>query len=139
MKNESIKGMNKADKIKRIKRKKKTILLSIGIIITILIVCIVLFVLKEANVIGKNKNESSGVAQSITENSDEQKKKKAIDEALNKFRELGENVNENELEVMKIKRKNEYYYYISSKQNTVEVRLSDNKITRVNSILVEKW
>lgn len=138
MKNESIKGMNKADKIKRIKRKKKTILLSIGIIITILIVCIVLFVLKEANVIGKNKNESSGVAQSITENSDEQKKKKAIDEALNKFRELGENVNENELEVMKIKRKNEYYYYISSKQNTVEVRLSDNKITRVNSILVEK-
>ena len=139
MKNESIKGMNKADKIKRIKRKKKTILLSIGIIITILIVCIVLFVLKEANVIGKNKNESSGVAQSITENSDEQKKKKAIDVALNKFRELGENVNENELEVMKIKRKNEYYYYISSKQNTVEVRLSDNKITRVNSILVEKW
>ena len=77
MKNESIKGMNKADKIKRIKRKKKTILLSIGIFITILIVCIVLFVLKEANVIGKNKNESSGVAQSITENSDEQKKKKA--------------------------------------------------------------
>lgn len=139
MKNESIKGMNKADKIKRIKRKKKTILLSIGIIITILIVCIVLFVLKEANVIGKNKNESSGVAQSITENSDEQKKKKAIDVALNKFRELGENVNENELEVMKIKRKNEYYYYISSKQNTVEVRLSDNKIIRVNSILVEKW
>ncbi len=138
MKNESIKGMNKADKIKRIKRKKKTILLSIGIIITILIVCIVLFVLKEANVIGKNKNESSGVAQSITENSDEQKKKKAIDVALNKFRELGENVNENELEVMKIKRKNEYYYYISSKQNTVEVRLSDNKIIRVNSILVEK-
>lgn len=138
MKNESIKGMNKADKIKRIKRKKKTILLSIGIISTILIVCIVLFVLKEANVIGKNKNESSGVAQSITENSDEQKKKKAIDVALNKFRELGENVNENELEVMKIKRKNEYYYYISSKQNTVEVRLSDNKIIRVNSILVEK-
>lgn len=139
MKNESIKGMNKADKIKRIKRKKKTILLSIGIIITILIVCIVLFVLKEANVIGKNKNQSFGVAQSITENSDEQKKKKAIDVALNKFHELGENVNENELEVMKIKRKNEYYYYISSKQNTVEVRLSDNKITRVNSILVEKW
>ena len=32
----------------------------------------------------------------------------------------------------------EYYYYISAKENTVEVRIKDNKITRVNSIPIEE-
>ena len=39
---------------------------------------------------------------------------------------------------VKIKRKYELYYYISSKENTVEVRIEDNKITRVNSVPVKE-
>lgn len=56
---------------------------------------------------------------------------------MKKFKDLGENAKKNDLEVLKIQRKGELYYYISSKENTVEVRISDNKITRVNSVPVE--
>ena len=62
---------------------------------------------------------------------------KKIKVAKKKFNELGENVEENNLEVLKIQRKGELYYYISSKDNTLEIRIKDNKITRVNSVPVE--
>ena len=65
------------------------------------------------------------------------KKEKAVKVAQKKFKELGEKAKKEELEVLKIKRKGEYYYYISAKDNTVEIRITDNKITRVNSIPVE--
>ena len=75
----------------------------------------------------------------IKQESKEEKKQKekAVKVAQEKFKELGEKVKKEELEVLKIKRKGEYYYYISAKDNTVEIRITDNKITRVNSVPVE--
>lgn len=59
--------------------------------------------------------------------------------AKGQFEELGEkNVNEEGLEVIKIKRKEEMYYYVSSENNNeVEIKISDGTIARVNGVVVE--
>jgi hypothetical protein len=56
--------------------------------------------------------------------------------AAKRFKELGEKVKESELKTMKIQRDGEEYYYISSKENTLEVKIKTGEITRVNSVLV---
>ena len=58
--------------------------------------------------------------------------------AIKQFKKLGENINEKELKVMKIQRKGEEYYYISSKENTLEIKLKGGKVTRINSATVEE-
>ena len=80
-----------------------------------------------------------GITEEKQEEKEEKKaKSKAVKVAQEKFKELGEKIKKEDLEVLKIKRKGEYYYYISAKDNTVEVRIKDNKITRVNSIPIEE-
>jgi len=58
--------------------------------------------------------------------------------AKGKFEELGEaNINIEELEALKIKRKEELYYHISFKDNHVEIKISDGTIARVNGVSAE--
>ena len=59
--------------------------------------------------------------------------------AKKQFKEMGEKgVKEKELEVLKIEREGEEYYYISSAENTLEIKLTTGEITRINSVKVEK-
>lgn len=58
--------------------------------------------------------------------------------AKKQFKKLGEkNIKEKELNVEKIQRKGEEYYYITSGKNTLEIKIDSGKITRVNSVAVE--
>ena len=58
--------------------------------------------------------------------------------AVKQFKELDEKwVREKELEVLEFSRANEYYYYISSKENTIEIKKNGGKITRINSVPVQ--
>ncbi len=58
--------------------------------------------------------------------------------AVKQFKELNERwVKERDLEVLEFSRANEYYYYISSKENTVEIKKDGGKITRINSVPVQ--
>lgn len=58
--------------------------------------------------------------------------------AKKQFKKLGEkNIKEKELNVEKIQRKGEEYYYITSEKNTLEIKIDSGKITRVNSVAVE--
>lgn len=58
--------------------------------------------------------------------------------AAKQFKELNEKwVKEKELEVLEFSRANEYYYYISSKENTIEIKKDGGKITRINSVPVQ--
>ena len=123
------------NKIKMIKNKRRNI--------RIIICLLVLGIIGIATVIGlkNNCNTNYNIFIKTTESrkdSDDIQRKKAINVAKKRFKELGEKVNEDNLEVLKINRKGEYYYYISSKENTLEVRISDNKITRVNSVIVDE-
>lgn len=123
------------NKIKMIKNKRRNI--------RIIICSLVLGIIGIATFIGlkNNCNINYNIFIKTTESrkdSDDIQRKKAINVAKKRFKELGEKVNEDNLEVLKINRKGEYYYYISSKENTLEVRISDNKITRVNSVIVDE-
>lgn len=58
--------------------------------------------------------------------------------AAKQFKELNEKwVKENDLEVLEFTRGQEYYYYISSKENTIEIKKDGGKITRINSVPVQ--
>ena len=58
--------------------------------------------------------------------------------AVKQFKELDEKwIKEKDLEVLEFSRANEYYYYISSKENTVEIKKDGGKITRINSVPVQ--
>ena len=123
------------NKIKMIKNKRRNI--------RIIICSLVLGIIGIATFIGlkNNCNINYNIFIKTTESrkdSDDIQRKKAINVGKKRFKELGEKVNEDNLEVLKINRKGEYYYYISSKENTLEVRISDNKITRVNSVIVDE-
>lgn len=59
--------------------------------------------------------------------------------AQKQFKELGEkDVKTDKLEVLKIEREGEEYYFISSPENTTEIKISSGEITRINSIKVEQ-
>ena len=47
-------------------------------------------------------------------------------------------VKKEDLQVKKIQRSGEEYYYISSANNTMEIQISSGKITRINSATVEE-
>ena len=57
--------------------------------------------------------------------------------AVKQFKELGENVKEEDLNIKKIQRKGEEYFYIVSAKNTMEVKLVGGKVTRLNTVPVE--
>lgn len=64
--------------------------------------------------------------------------KKARKMAVEKFKELGEqNIQESDLNVNEIERNGEKYYFIASKDNTLEIMISTGEIKRINSIVVE--
>lgn len=144
----------KLEKIKNIKRLKvkKRIIYSIIVVCSLILICAILYLGdKNAQIFGgniagmvetkidanRNKKENKEEAKDGKDEKDEKSENKAANVAIKKFKELGENTKKSDLEILKIERKGELYYYISSKENTVEVRIKDNKITRVNSVPVE--
>lgn len=85
----------------------------------------------------KENEKSTNVASTANKDSEGKEADVAAKVAINKFKELGENVKKEDLEILKIQRDGEELYYISSKENTAEVRISDSKITRLNSVPVK--
>lgn len=126
----------KANKIRKIKSRRRNIRIIVISIIALGIIGVAIFVGVKNNI--NIKGDGNDKTTEIRKDDEDKQKKKAINVAIKKFEELGEKVNKDNLEVLKIERKGEFYYYISSKENTVEVRISDNKITRVNSVVVDK-
>ena len=133
---------NKLEKIKKIKAIKVQKKIKIGIIIGIIVLTIIgitigtLYELDKSHQILGGKLEGIFSGKESTKD-EERQKKKAMEKAIDKFNELGEKVKKEELEVLKIQRKGELYYYISAKENSVEVKINTFEITRVNGILVD--
>jgi len=63
---------------------------------------------------------------------------KAKEVAIKQFKNLGEKVSREDLNIKKIKRQGEEYYYITSKENTMEIKIKGGKVTRINSAPVEE-
>ena len=97
----------------------------------------------EQMVVGKAKeqNQEKDQEQLQTENrnsANEISEQEARKLAVKQFKELDEKwIKEKDLEVLEFSRANEYYYYISSKENTIEIKKNGGKITRINSVPVQ--
>ena len=130
---------NRITKIKQIKVK-KGIRNAVIVVIAIIAIFIAMLILdKSQHTFNGQVLKLVGITEKKQEDEEDKKERaKAVKVAQEKFKELGEKTKKETREVLKIKRKGEYYYYISAKENTVEVRIKDNKITRVNSIPIEE-
>ena len=126
---------NRITKIKQIKVK-KGIRNAVIVVIAIIAIFIAMLILdKSQHTFNGQVLKLVGITEKKQEDEEDKKERaKAVKVAQEKFKELGEKTKKENLEVLKIKRKGEYYYYISAKENTVEVRIKDNKI-KVNNVL----
>lgn len=128
-------------KINRIKVKKFFRNTFVVIVIVVAIACALLALDKYKNVFdGKfislitiKKNDSD------VDNNEHGDEEKAAEVAKEKFNELGENTDNVGLEVLKITRKGKIYYFISSKENTVEISADTFEVKRINSVPVEEY
>ena len=128
------------EKITRIKVKKFFKNIFVLIVIAIAIFCALLALDKYKNVFeGKVINLISFKKDNDVDSKEYSDEEKAVKVARAKFKELGENVDDTELEVLKITRKGNYYYFISSKENTVEISADTFEVKRINSVPVEEY
>ena len=132
---------NRITKIKQIKVK-KGIRNAVIVVIAIIAIFIAMLILdKSQHTFNGQVLKLVGITEKKQEDEEDKKRKgtyNIVKRQAMSYDELGEKTKKENLEVLKIKRKGEYYYYISAKENTVEVRIKDNKITRVNSIPIEE-
>lgn len=139
MENKGTKKVSKLEKIKeikKIKQEQKRKIITISAISVTGIIIITLVTIFAVNIGKKISNGSISAVFSIDKEITEEK---AVDKALKRFEKMGEeNLTKENLEVLKILRSGEYYYYISSPDNSLEIRISDGKIVRENSVLVEE-
>ncbi len=108
----------------------------LGAIIIIIISLIIIFKPDGEKIEQKEIGETKIIETKTKENeqiTEEQAKKIAIKQ----FKELGEKTEKENLEIKKIQRKGEEYYYIKSPQNSLEIKILGGEITRVNSELVK--
>lgn len=70
-----------------------------------------------------------------TEEISEQAARKA---AVKQFKRLREKLKEEDLKVIKIQRSGEDHYYITSTQNSLEIKIKGGKITRINAAPVQE-
>lgn len=107
----------------------------IGCIIVILASMFVIFKPDTKNTTTEKSNTKTEIIKTEEKEITEENARKL---AKKQFKKLGEkNIKEKELNVEKIQRKGEEYYYITSEKNTLEIKIDSGKITRVNSVAVE--
>ena len=106
-----------------------------GCIIVILASMFVIFKPDTKNTTTEKSNTKTEIIKTEEKEITEENARKL---AKKQFKKLGEkNIKEKELNVEKIQRKGEEYYYITSETNTLAIKIDSGKITRVNSVAVE--
>ena len=133
------------------KLKKVFNLYNLGILACIVMIAVAVIIIAEPDFSGitirkssetaevdQNSEKNDGVNIVQNETGKEVSEKEARKLAKKQFKELDENVDVDDLEVLRITREGEKYYYISSENNTCEVKISTGEITRINSVKIEK-
>lgn len=108
---------------------------NIAIFVCIALILISLFIILKPN----KKYTSNGIEiiQTGIEENEEISEEDAKKAAVKQFKKLDENVKEENLKVVKIKRESIEYYYITSAKNSIEIRIKGGIIERINSVLIE--
>ena len=89
----------------------------------------------------ETKKTPSGitVVSSKTKENEEITEEEAKELAIKQFKKIGEkNLEKDKINIIKIDRNGEEYYYVTSAENTAEIKIKGGQITRINSASVTK-
>ena len=111
---------------------------NLAIIICIIIIAVSLYIIFKPNNRGNLTPSGVEVVQSNTKEGEEISEKQALKIAVKQFKILNEKVKEKDLNIIKIQRNNEKYYYITSANNSLEIKIDSGKVTRINAAPVEE-
>ena len=123
--------------MKELKRKLKRALTPYHIATTIWLIVLITslcIILKP-----ETKKTPSGitVVSSKTKENEEITEEEAKELAIKQFKKIGEkNLEKDKINIIKIDRNGEEYYYVTSAENTAEIKIKGGQITRINSASV---
>lgn len=123
--------------MKELKRKLKRALTPYHIATTI---CLIVLITSLCIILKpETKKTPSGitVASSKTKENEEITEEEAKELAIKQFKKIGEkNLEKDKINIIKIDRNGEEYYYVTSAENTAEIKIKGGQITRINSASV---
>ena len=123
--------------MKELKRKLKRALTPYNIATTI---CLIVLITSLCIILKpETKKTPSGitVVSSKTKENEEITEEEAKELAIKQFKKIGEkNLEKDKINIIKIDRNGEEYYYVTSEENTAEIKIKGGQITRINSASV---
>ena len=123
--------------MKKLKRKLKRALTPYHIATTI---CLIVLITSLCIILKpETKKTPSGitVVSSKTKENEEITEEEAKELAIEQFKKIGEkNLEKDKINIIKIDRNGEEYYYVTSAENTAEIKIKGGQITRINSASV---
>lgn len=123
--------------MKELKRKLKRALTPYHIATTI---CLIVLITSLCIILKtETKKTPSGitVVSSKTKENEEITEEEAKELAIKQFKKIGEkNLEKDKINIIKIDRNGEEYYYVTSAENTAEIKIKGGQITRINSASV---
>lgn len=123
-------------KKRKIKLRRILNMYNIAIVVIIVLVCFCIYIgIKNDEVVTPSGIKVVSTNIKEDEEISEEKAKKAAEK---QFKRIGENVKSEDLKIMRIQRDGEEYYYITSSQNSLEIKIKGGKIERINTAPVEE-
>ena len=123
--------------MKELKRKLKRTITPYNIAITI---CLIVLITSLCIILKpETKKTASGITivSSKTKENEEITEEQAKELAIKQFKKIGEkNLEKDKINIIKIDRNGEEYYYVTSAENTAEIKIKSGQITRINSASV---
>ena len=123
--------------MKKLKRKLKRTITPYNIATTI---CLIVLITSLCIILKpETKKTPSGitVVSSKTKENEEITEEQAKELAIKQFKKIGEkSLEKDKINIIKIDRNGEEYYYITSAENTAEIKIKGGQITRINSASV---
>ena len=123
--------------MKELKRKLKRALTPYHIATTI---CLIVLITSLCIILKpETKKTPSGitVVSSKTKENEEITEEEVKELAIKQFKKIGEkNLEKDKINIIKIDRNGEEYYYVTSAENTAEIKIKGGQITRINSASV---
>lgn len=123
--------------MKKLKKKLKRALTPYHIATTI---CLIVLITSLCIILKpETKKTPSGitVVSSKTKENEEITEEEAKELAIKQFKKIGEkNLEKDKINIIKIDRNGEEYYYVTSAENTAEIKIKGGQITRINSASV---
>lgn len=122
---------------RKLKRKLKRALTPYHIATTI---CLIVLITSLCIILKpETKKTPSGitVVSSKTKENEEITEEEAKELAIKQFKKIGDkNLEKDKINIIKIDRNGEEYYYVTSAENTAEIKIKGGQITRINSASV---